>query len=248
MNICDIAIATMTLARNAQEQTLLLSALRVLAAAGMPVYVTDAGSGDVFVDELRRMPNVNVCEPRGTGLWSQVRCSLQTATRSGRRFILYTEPDKKEFFSSGMSRFIANAPDDRCLGIVIAGRSSQALSTFPKFQQYTESVINRCCAEVIGKPFDYSYGPFLINSAAIDHLNGLPNDIGWGWRPHAFVIAHRLGLQIEQSVEASACPPDQRANDDRTYRMLQLAQSVQGVVLATKIELRKNETRIRQGD
>jgi hypothetical protein len=234
MNTRDVAIATMTLGRDMREQTLLHAALRELAAAHIPVYLTDGGSGEDFVDELRRFPGFNVCEPRGAGLWPQVRRSLEAARKSGARFILYAEPDKREFFSARMATFIADAPDDGETGVVLAARSQAALSTFPPFQQFTESVINRCCAEVIGQSFDYSYGPFLLNGALVDQLNGLEDDIGWGWRTHAFGIAHRMGLTVEHIVAGCSCPADQREDCERTYRMLQLAQSIEGLVLSTK--------------
>jgi hypothetical protein len=121
--------------------------------------------------------------------------------------------------------------------VVLVARSPQQLATFPPLQQYTESVINRCCAEVIGEPFDYSYGPFLLESSVVPHLTPQKDDIGWGWRPYAFGIAHRMGLRIEQVLRASECPVEQRGDTERVYRMQQLAQSVEGIVLSTKAVL-----------
>jgi hypothetical protein len=237
MNKRDVAIATMTLARDAHEQELLRAALRELAAAGVPVYVTDGGSGVDLVNELRRLPNVTLCDRVADGLWPQVHRSLEAARNSGARFVLYTEPDKKDFFGERLETFIADAVDDRESGVVLASRSQASLATFPPFQQYTESVINRCCAEVIGESFDYSYGPFLLQPAIVDRLDGLEDRIGWGWRTFTFGIAHRLGLRVEQLLNGCACPADQRDDAQRIYRMSQLAQSVEGVVLSTKATL-----------
>jgi hypothetical protein len=247
MNERDVAIATMTLARDAREQELLCGALRDLAAAGLPVYVTDGGSGADLVDELRRFPNVTLCERTADGLWPQARRSLQAARNSGARFVLYTEPDKKAFFGEQLETFIAEATDDSLTGVVLASRSQASLATFPAFQQYTESVINRCCAEVIGQSFDYSYGPFLLQPAIVDRLNALEDRIGWGWRTFTFGIAHRLGLRVEQLLKGCACPADQREESHRVYRMSQLAQSVEGVVLSTKASLERYGQSLRSG-
>ncbi|HEY0337779.1 MAG TPA: hypothetical protein VGC70_10615, partial [Burkholderiales bacterium] len=153
----------------------------------------------------------------------------------------YTEPDKKDFFGERLETFIADAVDDRDTGVVLASRSRASLATFPPFQQYTESVINRCCAEVIGESFDYSYGPFLLQPAIVDRLERLEDRIGWGWRTFTFGIAHRLGLRVEQLLNGCACPVDQREDEQRIYRMSQLAQSVEGVALSTKARLDAGE-------
>ena len=240
MNTRDVAIATMTLARNELEAASLSGSLNELAATRFPVYVTDGGSGTEFVDGLRRLPGFNVCEPHGSGLWPQVRCSLTAARKSGARFVLYAEPDKRMFFRERLAGFIADARDDGETGVVIAARSQAALSTFPPFQQYTESVINRCCAEIIGACFDYSYGPFLLDAAMVDQLMGLKDDIGWGWRTQAFGIAHRMRLAVEHIIAGCACPADQREDSERTYRMLQLSQSIEGLVLSTQVKIERD--------
>jgi hypothetical protein len=179
-------------------------------------------------------------QPRGSGLWPQVRCSLEAARKSGARLVLYTEPDKRAFFRDRLAGFIAEATDAAETGVVIAARSQAVLSTFPPFQQYTESVINRCCAEVIGQSFDYSYGPFLLNGAIVDQLHGLEDDIGWGWRTHAFGIAHRMQLAVEHIMAGCSCPDDQREDSERTYRMLQLSQSIEGLVLSIQAKIERN--------
>jgi hypothetical protein len=237
MNKAQVAIATITWARDAHEADLVVSGLEALAACGVPIFVTDGGSDAEFMDRARRIHGLTFCAKDGRGLWPQVRSSLNAARASGARFILYTEPDKRDFFRDKLDAFIADAGADENTGVILVSRSAQQLATFPPFQQYTESVINRCCAEVTGEPYDYSYGPFLVNSTVVPHLQGAKDDIGWGWRPYTFGIAHRLGMRIEQLLRASECPVDQREDSERVYRMHQLAQSVEGMVLSTKAKL-----------
>ena len=233
----EVAIATMTLARDTHERTRLLASVRELAKFGIPVFVTDGGSGADFVDAMKALPNLNVCEPCGEGLWPQVARSLRAAHATGAKFVLYTEPDKHDFFRTTLERFIADASGDAASGVVLASRSQADFATFPAFQQYTESVINRCCAELIGQAADYSYGPFLLAARIVPHLDGLEHAIAWGWRLYAFGISHRLGLHVEHAAAGRPCPADQRDNEERVYRMLQLAQSLHGIVLATQANL-----------
>jgi hypothetical protein len=237
VNKADVAIATITWARDAKESELLLSSLETLATHGLPIFVTDGGSGAEFMARARRVRALKFCESGGPGLWPQVRSSLDAARAAGGRFILYTEPDKQDFFRDNLDAFIDEARVDENTGVVLVSRTAERNVTFPPFQQYTESVIDRCCAEVIGETFDYSYGPFLLNRAVVPHLQPPREDVGWGWRPYAFGIAHRLGLRVSQVLRASDCPLDQRGESNRVYRMEQLAQSIEGAVLSTRAPL-----------
>jgi hypothetical protein len=103
----------------------------------------------------------------------------------------------------------------------------------------TETTINNCCKEVIGKEMDYCYGPFLFNSSLVTGLDALPETCGWGWRPYLFAIAHRKGLSVEAFEAGFECPPDQREEDEkeRLYRMKQLTQNIEGLLLATAVQL-----------
>lgn len=124
-------------------------------------------------------------------------------------------------------------------GVVIASRSSKGFATFPSFQQMTETTINRCCTEIIGKEMDYCYGPFLLNAQLIPYLTKLDADCGWGWRPFLFAVAHRLGYNIEFHEDDFNCPPDQRDDDatEKIYRMKQLTQNIEGLVKAATMEI-----------
>ena len=64
-----VAVATMTWARDAAEEGLLRESLPLLAGLGLPVFVTDGGSGAAFVDFLRTLPNFQVCDTPRRGPW-----------------------------------------------------------------------------------------------------------------------------------------------------------------------------------
>ena len=233
----NIAIATMTWARDEQEERLLREAITHLAGEKIPTFVTDGGSKPDFVSFLRNFPGFQVFAADAPGVFPQSRQSLRAAADSGAGFVLYTEPDKKLFFDNKLREFIAGAPAGDHVGAVLASRSEESYATFPPFQRYTESVINRLCAEFVGEEADYTYGPFLINRALMGYLDLLEDNVGWGWRPFIFAAARRAGYSIVHSVNDFPCPPEQQEDNpaERIYRMRQLGQSINGLVVSTTV-------------
>jgi hypothetical protein len=223
----------MSWARNPAEEELFRKSVTSLAKLGNAMFLTDKGSSESFTSFLENIRNLTLLPPQA-GLWNQVKSSLLGAYQSKKKYIFYTEPDKLLFFT----RYLANMLDEITVtektGIVVASRTQKAFSTFPEFQQKTETCINHCCAEVTGQEFDFVYGPFLINREIIPFLTNLPEDIGWGWRPFAFNIAKRLGNKIESYSGDFVCPEDQRKDNEaeRIYRIKQLNQNIDGLLLS----------------
>ncbi len=233
----DVTIATITLARNKNEAAELIASLRQLAALGIPVTVADGGSIVPFLEFLHSLPTFRLAPVKGNGLWAQAKATVQSAVEAGTPFIFYTEPDKKDFFQNGLPQFLEEAQTSDSTGIIMASRSDKGFSSFPHFQQMTELTINNCCAEVIGKNTDYCYGPFLFNKNVAPYLNFVAEDIGWGWRPYTFAMAHRLGYTVDDFTGHYECPVQQRSDDskERIYRMKQLEQNIKGLVLSTMV-------------
>jgi hypothetical protein len=234
-----LSIATITWARDDKEEKLLRESLQNLAALEIPVFITDGGSRPEFLEFLQGFSNFNVFKAEAKGLWAQAKNSLVKAYESGSAFILYTEPDKYNYFKKLLPRMLDDITIEDDLGIVMASRSHAGFATFPAFQRMTETTINNCCAEVIGKTVDYTYGPFLLNRKFVPCLEQVKEDIGWGWRPYAFVIVSRMGYKIEAYVADFSCPPEQRVDhpSERIYRMHQLKQSIEGIVLSANVTL-----------
>ena len=155
--------------------------------------------------------------------------SLDAAAATGAPFILYTEPDKQRFFETHLDGFLAAAPRDRQVGIVLAARSSAAFATFPPFQQRAERSFNELCSEVIGERTDYLYGPFLLNSALVAELAAVDASVGWGWRPFLFNLARQRGYRIATIAGDYACPIDQRGDEERAHRLRQLSENADGL-------------------
>jgi hypothetical protein len=233
MDTTGLAIATITWARDEKEEALLGESLTALSRIGIPVFVTDGGSTSSHQDLVRNLPNVSFFQTKG--LWAQAKKSITEAHRSGAKTILYTEPDKLLFFQHHLPQLIENSPWDEKSGVVLATRSAKAFASFPAFQQMTETTINRCCAEVTGLATDYLYGPFIFTTDLLPYLDVLPETCGWGWRSFLFVKAHLLGYTLESREGDYFCPPDQKSDDgaERIYRMKQLTQNIEGIVLAT---------------
>ena len=235
----DVSIATISWARNEQEEKVLETSLRFLADSGLPVYITDGGSSARFIQFLQSFSNFTVLHAKG--LWPQAKTSITSASRST-EIVLYTEPDKQDFFSTYLLKMLQQKWDEST-GVILASRSSKGYSTFPVFQQLTENTINQCCKEIIGKNIDYCYGPFLFNSRLMSFIDSVKDDCGWGWRPYLFAIAHRLSLNIHSYQDDFNCPPDQRIDNEaeRIYRMKQLTQNLNGLIEASMVDLSRPE-------
>jgi hypothetical protein len=230
----DLCVCTISLARDEQEARLICRALERLASTGMRVIVSDGGSPESVVDFIRGLANVSLVAPRGRGLVAQIRAALPAAALLGTRFVLYSESDKALFFEHHLADFIAQAPEDDEVGVVLASRTPKSFATFPPLQRFAETALAHLTSEITSHPTDYSYGPFLLNSALIPHIETIADTLGWGWREFMFAIAARSGYRVTHVAGDYECPTDQRHEGDaeRIHRMRQLSQSVQGLVLA----------------
>ena len=112
---------------------------------------------------------------------------------------------------------------------MLAARSSAAFATFPAFQQRAERSFGELCGEVIGERTDYLYGPFLLKSVLVAELAAADASVGWGWRPFLFNVARARGYRIVSISGDSACPIDQRGDEERVHRLRQLSENADGL-------------------
>jgi hypothetical protein len=226
----EIAIATMTLVKPGDYE-LHREALLALAATKLPAIVTDGGSGDEFVSFLNSFPTFSVLNG-APGAFAQIKSSLAQAYQLDAPCILYTEPDKQLFFQQRLSEFIAAASGEA--GISLPSRTKESWATYPESQRFTELFTNQLCQRLVGKEYDFCYGPLLIQRALIPYLEMLDDDIGWGWRFFLFGLAHRLGYKISGVEMNLPCPLEQQVDSqaELLHRMRQLQQNVRGLNLA----------------
>ena len=155
MKAPEIAVATITLVRDVDEETLLRRALPTLAGRGMPVCVSDGGSGAAFTAFMAGLGGVRLIAPGCPGLVGQVAAAVDAAVSSGSEYVLYTESDKQEFFDAGLAAFLEQASSRLARpALVVAARSAASFETFPPVQRHTERTINDLCGESCGTPGD----------------------------------------------------------------------------------------------
>ena len=226
-----VAIATITLARTEIEAGKLRASLTALSALGLPVFVADGGSPDTFLCEISQLPHVSL-RTGAKGLVGQVKHAMHAAAESGAELLVYTEPDKKEFFTSGISSLIEQAAGDGA-SMVFASRNPEAMATFPDGQRKIEQSFSDMAADFLGFQADLLYGPLILRRAfASRMLPEIPDDVGWGWRPYLMARARRMGHTASPHEGPFECPPDQRGEDDETsrlYRLKQLIDNVRGL-------------------
>lgn len=231
MQAAQVVIATITLARTPAEEDLLRSSLLRLVSLGMPVIAADGGSPAAFTKYLASL-RIKLVKSKRPGLVSQVEASIAASARTGRPFILYTEPDKKGFFEGPMLDFLRAVKPSRKMGVAMAARDARGFRTFPPAQRKSEQFINDVAADVFGSAGDYCYGPLIFPAGLAREVRGLSADLGWGWRFHLMRRAHEVGLKLAHVPLPVACPPDQRreSGKDRIYRYKQLRQNLQGTL------------------
>jgi hypothetical protein len=231
----DVCVATIAWARDPAEERVLRSALAALHRTGLPVTVADKGNNASFTQFVAGLHGVSVIPSAAGSLVAQVQASLRAAGSPGASFVLYTEPDKEDFFARRLASFLDRAPRHAGVGVVLAARTAASLATFPAIQQYTEGVINHLMGEVTGQPGDYSYGPMLLARELLPALMALDPEIGWGWRHFAVCRAMRMGLTVHLVEDDHPCPDEQRLDDqrERAHRLRQLAQNIGGLLRGT---------------
>jgi hypothetical protein len=234
-----VAVVTMTLARSNEEADLLARSLARLSIQRWPLIVTDGGSTDELVGRLGRIEHVQVL--RATGLVPQLKRSIVAALETDADFLLYTEPDKDDFFRQHVGSLVEQSRGHMAAGRVLAcaARSPAAFQTFPPSQQRAEREINRLCSESLGVSGDFSYGPFLMPRLVASHVSRAPDDLGWGWRHFIFAVASRLGCSLRMIEGDYLCPMADRleTEEDARHRESQLRQNRRGLVSGLSVPL-----------
>jgi hypothetical protein len=227
-----LALVTITWARTSSEEDLLVRSLAAAAMLGFPIAIGDRNGRPEFIERLLCLPQTMVVRTREEGLVPQITAAFDAAAAFAPEMLFYSEPDKQVFFDGAAVRLLAEARRYGKPALVLAARSDASFATFPPMQRYTESVVNQLCAELIGVPGDYSYGPFLMPRPLLSHLRALPSTLGWGWRLAAFRAARREGLPIVHVPDDLPCPVEQRQEDeaDRVHRLRQLSENLLGLI------------------
>lgn len=238
MELNELVVVTMTRIQSAEDAAILIDSLQALAAHNVPLIVAHSGDSPAFLADLRALPNTRVLSISEDGLYAQMRAAFAEAYASRKPYILYTEPDKKGFFQDLLATFLGQVPPQ--VGVAVASRNDEALRTFPRFQQYTESTASKLAYELTGYDGDAIYGPLLFSRDFCQYLDRLPAAIGWGWRLFLITLCARLKAPLVYIPLAGVCPRHQQAEDqpaDRIYRIRQLDANIQGMLLGASIAL-----------
>lgn len=223
----DVAIATMTFDRKGNAE-LMESALEVLSQLPYEVYVSDGGSSERFVENMRKMGfHVNHAE----GLTFQHKDAILRASDS-HSTVLYTEPDKYDWFLEGLERAIEMHSDEKSLGVI--ARTPRGFKTFPEHQQLWEGRLNKIISGNTGVKGDYIYGPKIFPVSLGYEFGKVNEDLGWGGMMFLVGRAYNLGLPIKMIYTASDCPLDQRNEDNENYRKRQFGGNVKGFNMGLK--------------
>lgn len=228
------AVGTMTLVRSESDSMAVSTALEQLSSLGLPIYAADGGSIPTLADHVDRISQLEHWR-EGTTLVQQIKACLARAVANKHRMVLYTEPDKKQFFERAAAPFLGIVSSLQNSVVWIAARSEQDLATFPPGQQAAERAFNGLANSVLGMTGDLLYGPLVLDLGVVaDYLQEIPDDIGWGWRTYVIARCVLAGKRVTPVSGKFTCPNDQRNEDhqDLAHRLMQLRQNVEGLRLA----------------
>ena len=234
----SITVATITWVRDADERARVQAGLAWLAGRFNVIAANrEAGAVPGALQEVARLENLTVIPAQQPHLVGQVRTAFAAAARHGADWILYTEPDKLEFFRDHLDAFLEQAgmsvrPDTAA---VIAGRSIDRLTDLPLVQREAEGLINTWTGRFTQAVGDYSYGPFLLASPCADWIQTAADELGWGWRHYVFGLCRRHQRQIVHVVGDYPSPPPSGdpARED-LLRQRQLAENIRGLLDAVR--------------
>jgi hypothetical protein len=225
----DIAIATITFDKKG-DQELLEYGMELLSRFPYPVFVADGGSSERFVRVLEKMGHDVDYVP--DGLTESLKNAVLRASESA-GLVLYTEPDKCEWFNEGLEKTV-HAYLDGKRGFAAVGRTPEQMQSFPLHQRYWEQRMNEIIFGNIGIEGDFVYGPKAFPSLLGNEVGKIHRDIGWG--PLIFLVgrSYSMGIPVEVLYTASPCPEEQRSEDDELYRINQFCDNVLGFYMGLK--------------
>jgi hypothetical protein len=199
---------------------------------GVPIFVTDdPASVPDFTEAMKKLPNVRL-QRGGHSLAQRIKWSLRRAMRDA-EFVVYTEPDKKDFFEKGIEALLHQGNE---AALTIAARDESSLATFPEGQRWTEASFAEVANRFLGPLPDLLYGPLAFKTRSVGELiEQAPEDVGWGWRTYVVARCAIAKLKIATYSAYLPCPQQQSGEDgksDRVYRLQQLIENIRGLRLA----------------
>lgn len=142
---------------------------------GYDLYIIDAGSSSDFIAKLDELGTSFIKDKPNLG--ENKRKVLEAAYKSGKKVIVLMEPEKESLVSElykTVKPIIEGKAD-----IIIPKRLS--LTSYPKYQQYSEAIGNLYIKELIGYDLDIFFGPRVISREMADYFLDRKKDYDNNW-------------------------------------------------------------------
>lgn len=230
-----LTISTITWARDKKEEKSIYGSLSTLSNKNIHIVAVDGGSSEEFLNNLKNLRNISIIRSLKKGVQNQAVESLNKA-QSYSEYVFYTESNKGDFFRNNLDEFLSKANSiidkDPNAGVILPSRTKESFSTYPVFQQQSESFLNTILGEFLNKKaIDFSYGPRIITGDLIPYVGQLPRDISWGWMTYLLFVAENLGKNTYAVDLDLPCPKDERieTESDKLFRLKQLRNHIEAV-------------------
>lgn len=205
MAFARIVVATTTSypdkGKDGVRAELALATFRRLRKLGYPVVVVDNGSYPEWRAALAELAGQSGSridlrkeepDPRTgkSSMGAGRRQALSVATQYGDKDTLYfwMEPEKKGFvrFIKRLARFMRKLKAD----LLIPARRN--LKSYPIRQQHAEAVGNGEVSDLLGRDFDFWFGPFVMSRRALKHMLDYNGQNGYGDKWDSIMVPRLL--------------------------------------------------------
>lgn len=232
----DIAITTVSWARDHHEEKIIFESLQKLSELELPIIVADRGSPYSFVKKMRTLPNVNILEAED--LTDQLIQSHQIASEFGEN-LFYIAPDRQDFVEKYAHEFVEKFRTFTKPTLFSASRTPKSFATYPQFQQRAEGFVSYVIGDYVGHEEDYLFGPKIYPASLVHYFKFITGNLGWGLEAFVYVVAHRLGIKFDFLPCTVDAPKDflRNANEQKLYRLTVAKWEMRGFLEGLQIKI-----------
>ncbi len=220
----DTIIATITYDNNKDEiRKRIVKSVEEWKDLGLEVVTSDGGSSDELLSELREL-DVNILLRHSIDVGVGIKQSVEWAAKDLDKMhskILYCESDKSGNYGfkkdiEGIFKMLDRAD------IVVVGRTSDSMRSYPAFQQFTEkNLINRFYSDLIGDITgyyiqDFSYCTRAFRKSAAAYFTDCPYD-NWAVMFESLIRAAKDGRKIVDRNVSITFPDTEEASSMKAY-------------------------------
>lgn len=224
MNSHDICVVTSTFYPSVEGNDLVrselaLSLLSEIDEHGFQGVVVDGGSLPDFIEKMGGSRS-KIFSGEQLGRGEGRRKAIEEALLLHPKYIVYVDPEKVDFIRS--ISLIAERMENESLDMVIPRRRS--MSSYPRFQEYSEKFMNEYLGALSGHSFDYVFGPRMWKQEHSHYFLTYDGKYGDTWDAifiPVFEMLKNVEMKVGEVIVDFDYPPSQKAFEEQGFDFYQ---------------------------